>query len=262
MVVIADTLDGIELRSASTRLPRGGTTELVPAAVEEHILVVGWNPLGPHLLSGWAAATARSSTVEVAFDPRLIEPADVVVPELDIDLRLSPTPEVSSLCLDRVPTTIVVLGYASIDTTAADARTVLDVMQLRRRCTAIGPAPRLFVQLLDDDHADLTELTGPDDLLISAALGSQFIAQLIEQPERRAALLELYGGDGASIRMVRCGMLDLIGTFTTDEIVASAFAAGVLAIGWRCAADGAVALNPPAHERVTLSADDEIVIVG
>ena len=262
LVMIAHTLEGIELSSASSHLPRGGTTELVPVAVEEHILVVGWNPLGADLLSGWAAATARSSTVEVAFDPRLLEPTDVAVPELDVDLRLSPTPEVSSLTLDRVPTTIVVLGYASLDTAAADARTMLDVMQLRRRLAAIGAAPRLFVQTLDDEHADLTDLTGPDDLLISTALGSQFIAQLIEQPERRAALLELYGGDHASIRMVPCGMLDLVGTFTTADIVAAAFAAGVLAIGWRGVADGAVVLNPPVGERVTLSADDEIVIVG
>jgi hypothetical protein len=262
LVVIADTLDGIELGSASVRLERRGTTDLVPVAVEEHILVVGWNPLGTHLLSGWAAATAPSSTVEVAFDPRLIEPADVVVPELGIELRLSPSPEVSSLPLERVPTTIVVLGYASIDCAAADARTILDVMQLRRRLAAGGAAPRLFVQTLDDDHADLTDLNGPDDLLISAALGSQFIAQLIEQPERRAALLELYGGDHASIRMVRCDLLELVGTFTTDDIVAAAFGAGVLAIGWRCAADGAVVLNPRVDEQVTLSADDEIVIVG
>jgi Trk K+ transport system NAD-binding subunit len=262
LVVITDTLEGIELVPTPSRLPRGGMTELTADAVEEHILVVGWSALGPELLGGWAAAAARSSTVEVAFDPRLIEPADVVVPELDIDLRLSPTPEVSSLRFDRIPTTVVVLGYASIDSAAADARTMLDVMQLRQRLAAIGTTPRLFVQTLDDDHVELTDLTGPDDLLISATLGSQFIAQLIEEPERRAVLLELYGADGASIRLVRCDVLDLVGSFTTDDIVAAAFGAGVLAIGWRYAANGSVVLNPPTGEHVALSDDDEIVIVG
>ena len=194
LVAIADDVENIELASSPSRLPTGGTTELVTAAVEEHILMIGWNPLGPHLLDGWAAATAPSSTVEVAFDPRLIEATDVVVADLDTEVRLSPTPESSSLNLDRPPTTIVMLGYTSIASREADARTMLDVMQLRRRCAALGTMPRLVVQMLDDEHADLADLTGPDDFLISESLGSRFIAQLIEQPERRAVLLELYGG--------------------------------------------------------------------
>ena len=118
--------------------------------------------------------------------------------------------------------------------------------------------------MLDDEHADLADLTGPDDFLISESLGSRFIAQLIEQPERRAVLLELYGGDDASIRMVRCDLLDLVGTFTTKDVVAAAYAAGVLAIGWRFTTDGVghVVLNPASSERVTLSPDDEIIVVG
>jgi voltage-gated potassium channel Kch/K+/H+ antiporter YhaU regulatory subunit KhtT len=262
LIVIADSVDGVELAASSVRLPHGRATDLLSTAAEEHILIVGWNPLGPDLLEGWASSTALSSTVEVAFDPRLIDPDDVVVPDLGVDVRLSPTPEVSSLSLDRVPTTIVVLGYTAIDSAAADARTRLDVMHLRRRVAPTGATPRLVVQMLADDHADLTDLTGPDDLLISAALGSQFIARLIEQPERRAVLLELYGGDHASIRLVRCDLLGLIGTVTTADIVATAYAAGVLAIGWRTADDGNVVLNPHVDQQMNLSAGDELVVVG
>jgi hypothetical protein len=161
-----------------------------------------------------------------------------------------------------MPTTIVVLGYDSMDSGASDARTMLDVMHLRRRLASMGATPRLVVQMLDDEHADLIDLTGPDDFLISAALGSQFIAQLVEQPERRAALLDLYGGEHASIRIVRCDVLRLIGDVTAGDIVAAAYRVGVLAIGWRLAADGAVVLNPYVDRHVTLSTDDEIVIVG
>lgn len=262
LIVIADDIETIEPADSPLHLTWGEPAGLVAAAVEEHILVLGWNPLGPHLLSGWAADTAPSSTVEVAFDPRLIDATNVVVPDLDIEVRLSPTPESSSLDLDGSPTTIVVLGYTSIESGEADARTILDVMQLKRRLATAGAMPRLVVQLLDDDHADLTDLTGPDDFLISEALGSQLIAQLIEQPERRAVLLELYGGDHASIRIVRCDLFGLVGTFTTGEIVASAYTTGVLAIGWRLAADGAVVLNPRVDRQVSLSPDDELIIVG
>ena len=262
LVVFAHDLERIEVADTSVRLRRGEPAELGTAEVEEHVLVVGWNPLGPDLLSGWATATSTASTVDVAFDPRLIEPEDVVIPQLGIDVRLSPTPESSSLAIERTPTTIVVLGYTSIDSGAADARTMLDALHLGRRYAQAGQAPRLVVQMLDDDHADLAVLTGPDDLLISSALGSQFIAQLIEQPERRAALLALYSGGDASIRMIRCERFGLVGTFTMNEIVAAAYSAGVLAIGWRRAADDAVVLNPDADTAVMLGAADELVVVG
>ncbi len=225
LILLAYDLESLESAPATSQLPSGGPAERrsarVTEPVEEHILVVGWNSLGPHLLSGWAAHTSASSSVEVAFDPRHVELGDVVVPDIDVDVRLSPTLESSSLSLDPLPTTIVVLGYSSVDVDAADARTMLDVMQLRRRCAQAGDVPRLVVQMLGEEHADLADLTGPDDFLISAALGSQLIAQLIEQPERRDVLLELYGGEDASIRMIRCDHLDLVGSFTTDDVVAT-----------------------------------------
>ncbi len=262
LVVIAYDLERIEEVGSPMRLRRGGSIELGAASVEEHILVLGWNPLCPDLLSGWSAAASSASTVEVMFDPRMIEPSDIVVPPLDIDIRVSPVEEVSALVLDPAPTTIVVLGYTSTDSAAADARTMLDVMHLSRRYASAGQAPRFVVQLLDDDHADLAVLAGPDDFLVSSALGSQLIAQLIEQPERRAVLLALYGGDDASIRMIRCDRLDLVGTLTMAEIVAAAYAVGVLAIGWRCTADGSVVLNADVDASVTLTSDDELVVVG
>ena len=262
LVVIAHDLERIEEIEGPVRLRKGGPTELGAASVEEHILVLGWNQLAPDLLSGWSTAASAASTVQVVFDPRMMEPSEVVVPPLDIDVRVAPVEEAASLDLDRAPTTIVVLGYTSVDSAAADARTMLDVMYFTRRFSSAAHAPRFVVQLLDDNHADLAVLTGPDDFLISSALGSQLIAQLIEQPERRAVLLALYGGDEASIRMIRCSRLDLVGTHTMEEIVAAAYAAGVLAIGWRHTADGSVVLNADADASVTLTSDDELVVVG
>jgi voltage-gated potassium channel Kch/K+/H+ antiporter YhaU regulatory subunit KhtT len=262
LIVIADDLERIEVADEPARLRKGDPVDIRTAEVDEHLLVIGWNHLGPHLLSGWATAASPTSTVDVAFDPRLLQPGDIDIPPLGVTVELSPAPEVSSLTFERTPTTIVVLGYHSIDSDAADARTMLDVMYLQRRFATGGRAPRLVVQLLDDDHVDLAALPGPDDVLISAALGSQFIAQLIEQPERRDVLLALYGGDDASIRMVRCDRFDLVGNFTMQEIVARAYGAGVLAIGWRRTADGSVLLNPGVDRSVTLVADDELVVVG
>ncbi len=268
LVLIAQDLQTLELAGATERLPSERPTDvqstLATEPATEHILVVGWNRLGPHLLEGWAATASASSTVEVVFDPRLVEPGDVVIPDINLDVALSPAAELSTVSVDRRPTTIVMLGSTSVDPGEADARTLLDMMQLRRRWATPDETPRFIVQMLDDEHLELAELTGPDDFLISAALGSQFTAQLIEQPERRGILLELYGGDHASIRLVRCDRLDLVGSFTAADIFTAAYAAGVLAIGWRHTSiqGEQVMLNPNASDRVTLAADDEIVIVG
>jgi hypothetical protein len=262
LVVIAHDLERLEQSESTERLHRGGPADLDAASMTEHILVLGWNSLGPDLLSGWARATSSASTVEVVFDPRMMDPSEVVIPSMDVDVRVVAVEEASSLILDRAPTTIVVLGYTSIDSAAADARTMLDVMHLVRRYAPSEPTPRFVVQMLDDAHADLAVLSGQDDFLISSALGSQLIAQLIEQPERRNVLLELYGGDAASIRMVRCDRLDLVGSFTMAQIVAAAYAAGVLAIGWRHTSDGSVVLNAVASASVTLTGSDELVVVG
>ena len=267
LILLAHDLENLETTPASTRLDSGGAAERQAARVadlvEEHILVVGWNPLGEHLLGGWAAGTSATSTVSIAFDPRLIDAADIGIADIGIDVHLATTPETSALDLERRPTTIVVLGYASLDTAEADARTMLDVLQLRRRYAEAGEVPRLVVQMLDEEHADLAELTGADDFLMGVALGSQFIAQFIDEPERRTILLELYGPGDASVRLIRCDRLDLVGTFTTADIVARSYAAGALAIGWRLVSEGGdVVLNPSADQRITLSADDEIVVVG
>ncbi len=261
LVLIAHDLERIEVADTPLRLHRGQPMELDAAAFEEHILVLGWNPFGPHLISGWAAATPPSSSVEIVVDPQLIEPTSVVVADLDIDLRVSPTAESVIPEPERPPTTIVALGYTSIDSADADARTMLDVMHLQRRYAHADPAPRVVVQMLDDEHAHLAVLDGPDDIVISSALGSQLMAQLIEQPERRAVLLELYGGS-TSIRMIRCDRLGLVGTVTLADIVTTAYAAGVLAIGWRHVIDGSVVLNAHIDTSVTLGDDDELVVVG
>ena len=100
--------------------------------------------LGPDLLRGWATDTAASSTVDVAFDPGLIDAEDVAVPDLGVDVRRAPIRELSTLSLERPPTTIVVLGYTSVGTDEADTRTLLDVMELRRRCSDRSARARVW----------------------------------------------------------------------------------------------------------------------
>ena len=91
-----------------------------------------------------------------------------------------------------------------------------------------------------------------------------FVVQLEELMGRRlflGFLLGRYKDPKAEERVMLA--IDLVGTFTTADIVARSYAAGALAIGWRLVSEGGdVVLNPSADQRITLSADDEIVVVG
>lgn len=264
LVIIAADLSTLEEVDEPVSMAATVHDAVIEEPVEEHVLVVGWNRLGTHLLTGWATAARASSTVEVVFDPRLVAAADVIVPPIGVPVVVTEQADVSTWSARRKPTTVVFLGYESLGASEADARTLLDVLLLRRRFATDGAAPRFIVELLDSEHLDLAELDGPDDFLISAELGCQFIAQLVEQPERRAVLLSLYSGSGASIRMIRCEHLGLVGEITGAAVVAATAAVGVVGIGWRRASarGGDLVLNPHISTRAVLEPDDEIVVVG
>jgi hypothetical protein len=275
LVLVADDARRLEL--ATVPLPalpptgeRGSAT--VEADIgDERLLVIGWNRLGAELLAYWHTFAPADATVEIAYDPRLVDEDEFDIPQMDM-ARVVKTPAAKVAELGDLahreprPTTVIVLAYSDrLSITDADSRTLLDLMVLQRRLAAgEGAPPRVVVELLDVDNLDLARVSGADDYLVSQAIGSQFIAQLAEQPERRAVYRQLYATGGPSIRLVSAERLGLVGAVSTSDIVATAYRAGVLAIGWRrsSARGGELTLNPHETEHVVLAADDEIVIVG
>jgi hypothetical protein len=111
---------------------------------------------------------------------------------------------------------------------------------------------------------DLALLTGADDYVVSDAITSRLMTQLADQPERRAVLQELYGRIGSSIHLVGAGELGLAHQCEWNEIVAAAYSSGLLAIGWRLASPSGSdpVLNPDGSDRVVLTDDDHVVVIG
>jgi ion channel POLLUX/CASTOR len=133
--------------------------------------------------------------------------------------------------VDERVTTILVLGYSDrLTTDAADIRTLLDLMVLRGSSgRPVGLLPHRR-ELLDTANRPLVEF-GDDCYVISQAIGSQFLAQLAEQPDRRDVLLALYATDGPSIRLVDAEQLGLLGEVVASDAVATAYRTGLLASG-------------------------------
>ena len=272
LVAIAHRLDALDSPLPGTVAPIGGAGSgsdgtVVPLATER-ILLLGWNRLGRALLEGWATSAAPTSTVEVAIDPALMDPTEVDLADIPVDVTITTSADLAPLLAGRTPTTIVLLASAHLDEQEADARTLLDLMELRRlvaqRAGGREAPPRLVVELRDDEHVPLVELPGSDDLLVSGTLGSQLIVQLVDQPARRDVLLTLYSHGAPTIRLLPAEQLGLAGDRPVADLVTKCYAVGLLAIGWRrsAARGGQLVLDPDTRTRVDLAPDDEVVVVG
>lgn len=246
-------------RSAATRL------EFHLERREEHLLVIGWNSIGPQLLAGWAMTAAPSSTVEILFDERLVDESEIAVPALGIGSVTVTPADGGTLAIDPSTmaraTTITLLSYRDrLPITETDSRTLLDLLTLRRGLLATASRPRLVVELLDGGNRTLAKMDDVDDLIVSPEMTSRLIAQLADQPERRAVLLQMYATEGPSIRLVPAARLGLVGSQRTGDVVRTGLEHGVSPIGWR--RHGVTTINPHDGVTIELAPDDEIVVIG
>lgn len=232
----------------------------------EHFLIVGWNALGDQLVRQLETSAASGSTAEVLYDPTLLDAEDIALPEVGgLQVTLTPNRSMTTKLGAREGiTSIVLLAYRQVlPPGEADSRTLLNLMSLRRELTARdGPPPHLIVELLDSDNVDLARMSGADDYVLSDALTSRLIAQLAEQPQRRAVLLSIYAPEGPSIHLIKAADLVADGALAWEAIVSAAYSAGMLAIGWRDHAQSEVVLNPRISDIIELGAGDEIVVIA
>jgi voltage-gated potassium channel Kch len=240
-------------------------------AATQHVLVVGWSGLGRPLLTGWAMSAGSGSTVEVVYDPRVIEVDQIDVPDLGgIPVTLTgvagDVATVSRRVSSSEVTAIVLLAYRDhLPPQEVDSRTLLELITIRHDLETQGESvPRLVIELTDPGNAPLADVRGTDEVIVTPAMASRMLAQLVDDPVRRALYLALYAPGGATIHLLPAERLDLTGTVSMRDIVAAGAAHGVLAIGWRRSSEsgGELALNPAADRRFELAPHDEIVVIG
>jgi hypothetical protein len=234
------------------------------------VLIVGWNRLGRHLVEQLDNAAAPGSTVNIVYDPQLLDaeldtsfckritvtqtPNDSLTLQQDHQLDQSPT-----------PTTILLLAYRnSLSMSDADSRTLLNLMVVHRKLADRVTSPNVLVELLDAGNVSLAATNSADDFVFSDAIASSMIAQLAELPERRGVLLQLYDGVGPAVGMIDFSRLGLETETTFRQITRLAYARGLIAMGWSQSAGQGdkLTLNPHANDRIDLKPGDKIVVIG
>lgn len=249
-------------------------------AAPEHLLFIGWNPLGPMVLAQLDRFVAAGSSVDVYVEPSFVDRAslDSMYGTTGMDFaHLSAAfhdvrTEVAGLrqaMRAKRYDSVVVLGYRHNVTTAeADARTLLSLMVLDRALKENDQRPRVVAELLDVRDVELAQVTGGDDYVVSDALGSLMMAQLAEHAELGAVFDGLFGADGAAIHIRPVAGYVAEGPITYAQLVAAARAKGEVALGYRSAGadDGALAggvvVNPPKDRGLSLTADDQVIVIS
>ena len=238
-----------------------------PDRVPEHLLVVGWSAFGVRLLAEWARWAAPSSTVEIVVGDH-----DGDAPGLAgmADVRVTRASSLTEVIDERggLPgvTTVLLLASDRIPAPEADVDTLLDLGIIQRTRGRDGPDhPRVVVQVRDLSHAQLVALEGRHDWLITPGLASPLLAQLVRQPARRDVLLALYDEAATStLELFPADALGLVGTVDVADVVATAWAHGMLAVGHLLVGPSrdVLALAPPLDAAVQFGPDDHVVVVA
>jgi voltage-gated potassium channel Kch len=238
----------------------------------EHVLVLGWNEMGPHLLSELDAYAVDGASVTVVCDPALGgEPGGAARSLLDVRVTHGDTTDeelLGRLVADRWPDHVVVLCYHALPVAEADARTLLSLLELRHLFAQGSgqPAPTVVAELLDVDDVALAPVTAADDFVVSEKLTSYVLAQLSENPELAQVFEELLAAGGCEIAIRHAADYVPAGVVTYRQLVARFRRLGDVVVGYReRAADGRagpVVVNPPKDSRVVVTALTEVVALN
>lgn len=245
-----------------------------PADRPERLLVVGWSHIGPVVLRELDEFAPPESEVDVLVDPDLVDPGELV----DLELKGLRTTfhttggnldELSGAVRERAYDKVIILGYRSgISPAEADARALLTLLILQQALAAdaSGRRPRIVTELLDAQDVDLARATGADDFVVSDELSSLMLAQLAERAELEPVFADLFDVEGSAIALQPAAWYVKPEPVPFRRIVAAARARGETAIGYRTVQgpDGRprVVLNPAKTDAVSLSADDQVVVIA
>jgi ion channel POLLUX/CASTOR len=239
----------------------------VPVAVTEHVLILGWNELGPLLLRELDENLGPGSSVRVVADPRRLSTAEVrqatvANVELTVDEGDTTAAEPLARCLLHEVDHVVILCYREdLSPAESDARTLMTLLQLRQALGDLPPGrsqPSVVTELIDVRDVELAQVTSPDDFVVSERLTSLMMAQLSENPALAVVFDDLFDAGRTNLALKPASSYVALGeSVSFGDVVRASLIHREVAIGYRAA--GEVVLNPPKSAALSFGPDDSIV---
>ncbi|MDQ1417179.1 MAG: hypothetical protein QOF81_2792 [Acidimicrobiaceae bacterium] len=277
-IVVACDTDHLGLRRETERPPVAPPPISASIGQPARILMVGWNPLAPRIVSELDLWVPPGSLLRVLVDEALIPDGSVDVPGLrNLELlvtrtRTSAPMQVGALAAAERYERVVVLCYRTdVTPESADARTLMTLLQLRkfrRNHPDVGADMSIVCEVLDIRNVELARIAGAHDLIVSERLTALMLSQLAEIPEREKVFEDLFDVQGSEIGT------RLVSDYTVassalpyGSYVAAAQRCGHLAIGYQsvAAAGGraeGIILNPAKAASVELQPNDRLIVVA
>jgi hypothetical protein len=175
-----------------------GTPE--PTSGRETVLVIGWNPTGPGILTRLIPFLAAGSEIHVMADFSLLpdEPEwEWDVPGAFTHTKHDPD-HVFRMIGETKADVVAVLGYSgALTEEEADALTLLTLVTLEQgRRDGKTEHTRVVAHLFSGDLADMAEGSGTSDFVVTDSLASHMLVHTSRHPELAAVFADLFDADG------------------------------------------------------------------
>ncbi len=243
----------------------------------KRILILGWNKRGETIIRELDNYVAEGSFLKIVADmPEITmkqRAADESLQNLTVEFAQGDTTDRRTL--DTLDLTsfqhIIILCYADeFDAQAADAKTMITLLQLRDIEQKQGEAFSVVSEMIDVRNRALAEIAKADDFIVSDELTGLILTQVSENGELLDVFDDLFDADGSEIYLKPAKdyiALDAEVNFYT--VTESARKRGEIAIGYRLerhADDAAraygVCVNPMKSDTVIFKAEDKIIVLA
>jgi voltage-gated potassium channel Kch len=277
LLLVAPDDGGVRFVAPDGPAPATVETPTQPPA-SEHIVIFGWNQLGPMIVSELDGFLSHDSRITLVADGKLAGFDDQPVPDglknAEVDVREAEGvgyAELVDVIAERRADHAMVLCYRDgLSIAEADARALVTTLQVRRAIDHHGHDTTVVTELLDQRDVALAPPTDAGDFLVSDRLISLLLAQLSEDALLKSVFDDLLDPDGAEVYCKAAARYCTPGDpISFADLVKAARRRGETALGYRLLdraqdAEGGfgIAINPLKDAVVTLGPRDQVIVLA
>lgn len=279
LILISEDDSSIELSSkiltGNVEIP---DNPIIEPPIAEKTLILGWNRRGRTVITELARNVGPGSHLTIACDVPDIEHAVGLIElpneNLKIEIRkLDIASHVDLTLLDPLSYDHVLILACSdnISPQAADTRTLVSLLHLRRMKEKLGGSVSIVSEMSDVRNRYLVKVTDVDDFVVSNKIVSLMLSQASENQYLEAIFKDLLDDEGSKICMRPAQNYSSLGKKSRfGDIVQVALGRREIAIGHKLqnnnntAAQGSngICINPRKSDLVTYQEGDKIIILA
>jgi hypothetical protein len=244
------------------------------SSVPEKGLLIGWNESAAIIVRELDNYVPHGSTVTVVAERGFQEQVRQSGPFKNQNIIFQGGDTTDRALLDELNVAefdhVVVLADTSLDTQAADARTLITLLHLRDIAEKDDTPFSIVSEMLDLRNRELAEVANVDDFIVSNHLISLMMSQLSENGDLYDVFTDLFDPEGSEIYLKPA--LDYVETgqpVNFYTVVEAARRRGEIAIGYRIFSEQhdadksyGVRTNPRKSTQVTFAVKDKIIVLA